>query len=186
MRKRYVSVGLAVAFLGLVVGGLSLTAGAASNGSKLKSWQYNPFSSRAVALPASHQSGQTIVVRTEQTHNTNVDVDGNGQGPGDYFVFRDKVYNRHHVRLGRDNGQCTINFPVNENRFSIDCEVAFHFTGATTAIRSGNIMVEGNLLFSATTTNIAVPITGGSGHYQNVRGEVHVGAGNKIIFHLLP
>jgi hypothetical protein len=188
MRKRHVwYIALAVALLGLVAASLSLSAGATPNAVKFKSWQDNPLTSRAAAVPASHGDGQRLVVRTTQTNNRNVDVEGDGQGPGDYFVFKDKVYNKNGDKVGRDNGQCTINFPANETRFSINCAVAFTFTGAG-GVRRGKIMVEGNLRFTETTTTIRLPITGGSRHYENVRGEVHVGGGNttKIVFDLLP
>jgi hypothetical protein len=74
-----------------------------------------------------------------------------------------------------------------ETRFSLNCAVAFTFKHAG-GVRRGKVMVEGNLLFTQRTTTIRLPITGGSGHYQNVRGEVHVGGGNEteLVFHLLP
>lgn len=184
MNKKYVSIGLAAALLGLVVGTLSLTAGAAPNAVRIRSWQDNPFSSTPAVLPKSHQNGQTLVVTTTQVNNMSVDVAGDGQGPGDYFVFRAGVYNLNDVRVGRDNGQCTINFTANQDGSSINCEVAFHFNGAG-GIRRGKIMVEGNLVFTPTSTTITVPITGGAGHYQNVRGEVHAGGQAEVVFHLL-
>jgi hypothetical protein len=179
--------GLIAALLGLVLGSLSLAAGAAPNGVKFRSWSDNPLSSRATAVPASHEGGQTIMVTTKETSSRGVDVEGNGEGPGDYFIFREDVYNEDGIRVGRDNGQCTINFPANERRFSQNCAVAITFNGAG-GIHGGQIMVEGNLVFTATTTTITLPITGGSGHYQNVRGEVHVGGENvtEIVLHLLP
>jgi len=186
MNKRYVHIGLAVALLGLVVGSLSLTAGATPNGVKFKSWQDNPLNSRAAVVPTTHEGGRTLVVTATRTNGREVDVEGDGEfGPGDYVVFRERILNEDGVRVGRDNGQCTVNFPTNETRFSINCAVAFTFTGAG-GIRRGEIMVEGNVLFTQTTSTLTVPITGGSGHYQNVRGEVHVRGEDEIVFHLLP
>ncbi len=188
MNKRYLHLGLTVTLLGLVVGSLSLTAGAAPNGVKVKSWHDNPLNSRAVAVPASHEGGQTLAVTTTETNSRGVDVEGDGEGPGDYFVFREKVFNEDGVRVGRDNGQCTINFPANETAFSVNCAVAVTFTGAG-GIDRGMIMVEGNIQFTDETSLVPpFPITGGSGHYQNVRGELHPGGeqGDGLVFHLLP
>jgi hypothetical protein len=182
--KKFVwRIGLIGALLGLVVGSLSLAAGAAPNRVRFKSWSDNPFTSGTLAVPASHEGGQTIIVTPKETNSTAIDVDGAGPGPGDYFVFRDNLWNEDSVFVGRDNGQCTINFPANQTRLSLNCAVALTFNGAG-GIPEGQIMVEGNVVFSETTTTVAVPITGGSGHYQNVRGEVHVG--DKLVLHLLP
>jgi hypothetical protein len=183
VKKVYWRIGMIAALLGLVVGSLSLAAGAAPNGVEFKSWSDNPFTSRTSALPTSHEGGQTIILTSKETNSRGIDVEGDGEGPGDYVVFREALYNKDGVHVGRDNGQCTINFPANQTRFSQNCAVAVTFNG-TGGIRKGQIMVEGNLVFSETTTTLAVPITGGSGHYQNVRGEVHVGA--KLVLHLLP
>jgi hypothetical protein len=186
MNRKTLSVGCAAGLLAIAVGSQSLTAGAAMpNDVQFKSWQHNPFGGRAAALPLSHGDGQTVAVTMTQINNTDIDVEGDGQGPGDYFVFRDRVFDENGVRVGRDNGQCTINFPTDESRLSLNCAVAFTFTGAG-ELRRGEIMVEGNLRFTATSGAARLPITGGAGHYKNVRGQVHVGSGNEIVFDLLP
>jgi hypothetical protein len=187
LNKKILSIGLAGGLLAIAVGSQALTAGATmSSGVQFESWHHNPFGGRAAALPMSHKDGQAIVVTMTQIDNTSVDVEGDGQGAGDYFVFRDRVFNDNGVRVGQDNGQCTVNFPTDESRISLNCAVAFTFTGAG-GFRRGKIMVEGNLRFTATSGTDRLPITGGTAHYKNVRGQVQVIGGNEseVVFHLL-
>jgi hypothetical protein len=187
LNKKILTVGLAGALLAIAVGSQALIAGATTpNDVQVESWQHNPFGGRAAALPMSHRDGQTVVVTMTQIDNRSIDVEGNGQGPGDYFVFRDSVFDENGVRVGRDNGQCTVNFPTDESRISLNCAVAFTFTGAG-GFRRGEIMVEGNLRFTATSGTARLSITGGTGHYKNVRGQVHIVGGNEseVVFHLL-
>jgi Allene oxide cyclase barrel like domain len=151
---------------------------------QFESWHQNPFGGRAAALPMSHRDGQTLVVTMTQIDNRSIDAEGDGQGPGDYFVFRDRVFDENGVRVGRDNGQGTVHFPTDESRISLNFAVAFTFTGAG-GFRKGEIMVEGNVRYTATSRTARLPITGGTGHYKNVRGQLILVGEAYVVFHLL-
>ena len=126
------------------------------------------------------------MVRGQEVAGKQVNVNGPRFGPDDYFLFKERLINRAGTRVGTDNIICTVHFPFVQNRFGILCEGTFTFSGRG-GIERGTISVEGVLVYRAGVHSFALAVTGGTGHYQNVRGEVHVPAeGNSLTFHLIP
>ena len=121
----------------------------------------------------SHAGGQTLVVNARATNFQFINVDGRGFNAGDYFVLKERVFNRQQTRrVGRNNIQCTANFPARFSRVAYICEVVM--TLSNSAGGSGQITMEGAPVFRQNTSGFTLAITGGTGHFQNVRGEVHL------------
>ena len=185
MKKAYWATGLAVGLLGVALSALSLNAGAAPNSSMLKSWHSNPLGSRAATVPASHEGSQTFVIRSREINNVDIDVGNEGFGPGDYSIFRERLFNTDGTPVGYDKIQCTAIFPLSQEVISFNCDGVFLFSGAG-GHEKGAITVAGNINFTETSGVFNIAITGGTRHYQNVRGQLLPGKGNAVIFHLLP
>jgi hypothetical protein len=120
----------------------------------------------AVAQAATDISApETIVLISHTVKEANVNVGDKAFGPGDSFMFVTKSFDEtDQTRLGGSHVQCTIQ-PGKDWQF---CTGAFIITGR------GQILGEGAVQFTAETPSIDVPITGGTGDFENVRGYVHV------------
>jgi hypothetical protein len=140
----------------------------------------------AAAMPASHEGGQTIVVGTREVNAKDINVDGPSYGPGDYSVFREELF-RSGRHVGHDNVICMANFPFTRQRAAFRCEGTFTFYGRG-GIERGQVESAGQIVFTANESSSQfIAITGGTRHYQNVRGQLEVPArGNRLILHLLP
>jgi hypothetical protein len=173
MNKKLAAVGL-VGILIAVLAASSLLLGAASASSTQQDLrQANPFTSSGPAgAPGHHAGGQSFRVTQQETSSTNVDVGSPGDTPGDFFVFASRLFNQDQVRVGRDTGKCTANSTAGTTIKSLTCEVAFKFNGQG-GIRRGRIEAEGFVRITGNTPSNNVPITGGTGHYKDVRGQVH-------------
>jgi len=178
-----------VGLLAAVVAALSLVAGmtlasAASTTPATSGWRWNP-SGAAVKLsadvePEGHTDGQTLVITTRPTHDKVINVDGREIGPGDYSVFRDRLFNRRGEPIGYTNAMCWVHFPFNRNTVTNFCQGTFILDG------KGTIQVEGTLQFYADRPPLAdLAVIGGTGHWQNVRGELHL-TETAFVFHLIP
>ena len=108
---------------------------------------------------------ETIVLISHTVKEANVNVGDNSFGPGDSFMFVTKSFDEtDQTQLGGSHVQCTIQ-PGKGWQF---CTGAFIITGR------GQIVGEGAVQFTEATTSLDVPITGGTGDFENVRGYVHV------------
>jgi hypothetical protein len=134
-------------------------------------------------------TAQTFTVLAHATNFLPVDVGSKGFGPGDYAVER-WVLRRSGARVGRLNAQATINFnqtPANPTALYF---LAFTFTG------KGEITGDGSIVLAPTSEGgfrpipFDLPVTGGTGVYQNARGQIHVefltDADARFTFHLIP
>lgn len=186
MSKRLALLGAGIALLGIILGNIGLSSAASPKAAGVQQawgrdvWSGNAQSGASVGIE-SHEGGETLVVTTRELNFKEINVNGPGFGPGDYFIFNERVFQSGR-QIGVDNGQCTAHFPLDERRFTFLCEVSFTYFGR------GEIMTEGRIQFTPETTSLTLPITGGTKHFQNVRGEIHVGGENQtvITFHLLP
>jgi hypothetical protein len=189
MSKRLWATVSVAGLLAAVVGAISLTAGAAPKDQSMKTWGRGLVAVRESATTRdtlSHEGAQTLVVRGREVAGKEVNVNGPRFGPGDYFLFKERLTNAAGTHVGYDNIICTVHFPFTQRRFAVMCEGSFTFFGRG-GIERGKISVEGILVFRPGISSFAIPITGGTGHYQNVRGELHVPAeGSGLTFHLLP
>ena len=122
-------------------------------------------------------TAQTIWVKEVNGRDKMIDLNGRGPSPGDQIVFRADLVNRSGNRVGFDIGQCTLNF--NNQAY---CSATFNLVGR------GQIIGEGRV--SPTAPGGVFAITGGTGNFQNARGEVHlrfyVDLLAKFAFHLVP
>jgi hypothetical protein len=110
-----------------------------------------------------------------------VDLGQKGLSKGDQTVFHDQLFS-HGKRVGDDGGSCTVvDLPRTPSApIPINCTVSFRLPG-------GQLTTQG-FTSSAPTKHLAV--TGGTGSYQNVRGQatlVEFGNGKgSVTFHLIP
>jgi hypothetical protein len=187
-RKLWAAVSV-VAVLAVVLGTIAMGAGASPEARSIGAWGRGMVESRAsvtTPTPLSHEGGDTFVVRGQEVAGKEVNVNGRRIGPGDYFLFKERLTNSAGPHVGYDNIICTAHFPFRQSRFGILCEGTFTFSGRG-GIERGTISVQGVLSFREGVNSFALAVTGGTGHYQNVRGELHVPvAGNSLTFHLIP
>jgi len=119
-----------------------------------------------VARPAALRisEAETIRLVSQPERERFVDVGRSGFSPGDSFVFLDSLMNEtKSLQVGTLLGHCTIHF---EGRGV--CE-------ATLRLRDrGQITATGALNLSEQSRGGTVAITGGTGDFQNVRGQAQV------------
>jgi hypothetical protein len=145
----------------------------------------------AAATPTSQPDITTAQTFTVLAHATNfqmINVDGKDIGPGDYLVER-WALRRSGAPAGRLNDQCTINFNQTPSNPTALCSFAFTFNG------KGELTADSSVVFAPAPEGfrplpVDLPVTGGTGSYQNARGQIHlqfVGpADASFTFHLIP
>jgi hypothetical protein len=107
-------------------------------------------------------SPQTLVLTETQTKSKVADVGKPGIGPGDSFLFISSLTNMADgSKAGSVHGQCTV-----QVGHWLLCQ-AGAFLGD-----QGEISVSG--VISSNAQSIDIPITGGTGVFDNVRGTVHI------------
>ena len=114
MRRKLVLIAAVVAATGLVIGSMSLTSAASSRRTGMEAWGRDALRRLDVQLPKpqSHEGGQTLVLISKSTRPPNEKgVDTGGPGPiGDYFMFRERLFDRTETRVGVIHGQCFRHF----------------------------------------------------------------------------
>jgi len=130
------------------------------------------------AAPRLHQ-GRTITVIEHPTTDKVVDTGAPDDSPGDLLTFRNKLYNAGDTTIiGRDQGGCTRISPA----------LGTWQCAWTNVLEGGQIEVSGPF---SDGHNTVLAVTGGTGRFQNVRGEMELKAiagGTKFafVFHLIP
>lgn len=178
------AMGLALA--GLLAGAAAITAGAATgtaaaDTSAQGGWRGVPAESvaaaesMATASSARRPAGQTLLLVTEEVRSAGVDVGRRGESPGDFFMFEERLYDRSGSRVvGRDSVRCEVRIRT------FSCEGTILVNGR------GKIHVAGALF--GPRDNV-VPVTGGTGHFSGVGGELSVfdlrGGRTLLAFHLI-
>lgn len=108
---------------------------------------------------------ETIVLISHTVKGAEVNVGDQSFGPGDSFMYVTKSFDEtDQTQLGGSHVQCTIQ----PGKGWELCTGAFIITGR------GQIVGEGMIKLTDGTTSIDVPITGGTGDFENVRGYVHI------------
>lgn len=106
---------------------------------------------------------ETIVVTQTTLKEKFVDVGRQGLSPGDSFFDLDSLTDETDgTRVGTLRGQCTFHI----GRWAL-CRAAIVIGDR------GEIFAEGAVRFTEETTTFDVPITGGTGDFDNVRGSIH-------------
>jgi hypothetical protein len=101
-----------------------------------------------------------------------INVGGRGTGPGDYAAER-WVLRRGSAPAGRLNDQCAINFSQAPSHPAALCAFAFTLSGRD------EITADGSVVFAPAPEGFRpvpfdLPVTGGTGRYQNACGQIHV------------
>jgi len=129
---------------------------------------------RTLASPA--KSGtETLVIIQSLPRQQLVDLGDPGPSPGDLLVFASTLANQAGTPIGDLHIACTQNFD----------QVAV-CVGIFNLPRRGKLSVDASPVFPNPTVGM---VTGGTGEFQNVRGEAHIDpqpdGTTKITFHLL-
>jgi hypothetical protein len=133
-------------------------------------------------------TAQTFTVLAHATNFKAINVDGKDFGTGDYLVER-WALRRGSAPAGRLNDQCTINFNQTPSNPTALCSFAFTLSG------KGELTADGSVVFGPVPEGfrplpVDLPVTGGTGSYQNARGQVHLQflgpADASFTFHLIP
>ena len=120
----------------------------------------------------------TVTVIEHPTTDTVVDIGAPGDSTGDVLTFHNRVYDRTTHVVGRDQGECIRISPA---AGTWECTWV-------TILRGGQITVEGQYRDTADTI---LAVTGGTGMYANVRGDMALKAINggteyAFVFRLIP
>jgi Dirigent-like protein len=109
-------------------------------------------------------SPETLVLTETQTKSKVIDAGKHGFGPGDVFLFTSSLTDKADgSKVGTLHGQCTVQI----GRWQM-CEVGV-FIGDR-----GQFVVAGVVEATDQPTAFDLPITGGTGEFDNVRGSVNV------------
>jgi hypothetical protein len=175
MRGRTKVLGVSIALLAMVAAGVTL----------------------AVASP-DLTAARTITVTAKQVDGELVDVDGNGFDPGDLFNYRTVLY-QNGEKVGYENAECGPHFPTTQKRVRFLCRaISATFLGRGQILSAGTFtmsassaarLAKGATLAAATRSvpDITFAVTGGTGQFQNVRGEVDASfSNNRETYHLIP
>lgn len=153
MHKKLIASVVAVAAIGLVIGGVSLAAQGPANNS--------------------HPLVVKLLSRATAIDNF-VDTGPAGQSPGDLYIWTDREFiaTTPNDQLGTADGRCTLIDPAT---LKFDCSITDHI-GQGQPLPAGDIMLAGTLtLIQGTTSTFA--IVGGTGPYRVARGDVIVELG---------
>jgi hypothetical protein len=107
---------------------------------------------------------ETLVLTETDLNGRGVDVGKPGFGPGDSFIFTSSLTDpADGSRVGTVRGQCTLQIGHWQT-----CQVGAFINGR------GEIFVSGVVHSTNQLTAFDLPITGGTGEFDNVRGSVNV------------
>lgn len=183
-RRGMAAIGAATLVAGAALVGAGASAAssdeAASSARAVRSWPNRPTASlaqvqqQASAGARASAAGRTVVFVTKELRDFGVDLDPAGDSPGDFFFFEERVFDSTGRNVvGKDSVRCEAGIRT------FSCEATLLVTG------KGKILVEG-ALFSE--TDNVLPVTGGSGVYQGVGGQLSffnlAGGRTALVLHL--
>lgn len=112
----------------------------------------------AAKAEAASTGSKTLLIRAREVSFADVDVNNDGFGPGDYFLFQEDIrYLDSNKVIGRDSVRCT----VGPSTFICD--------GTIEQFGKGKIVIYG-AVFERRDSRYAV--TGGTGDYEGVGGQL--------------
>jgi hypothetical protein len=115
----------------------------------------------AGATSGPQDAGRVIHLTTKQAYQSVIDNGTPGFGADDIVVFSNDLYQRE-TKIGKDGGTCTVVRPDEGGGLTMQC------TGTNT-LPGGQIAVQG---LAAPGQPFELAITGGTGRYRDVRGQV--------------
>jgi allene oxide cyclase-like protein len=148
MGKRLGILGAVIAVVALVVGAVSPALGSSGHTSAATSGSNN------------QQTIRVLAVFTE--FDANIDVGAPGLSLGDEVVFSGNLL-QHGQQVGRVGLVCTFVSTQNADRVEAQCP-------GTAILPGGQIAVQGVIVNRS--LNFALPITGGSGRYDQAQGQL--------------
>ncbi|MDX6310070.1 MAG: hypothetical protein QOI06_3116 [Nocardioidaceae bacterium] len=165
MKRKFVAAGAAVV---LVTGGgawLGLGSATATTAKpSIHGWPTSVGSASAaktiaaVKAAAAQDGSQVLILRAHQFAHANIDVNGDGFGPGDYFMFEENLrYQGSSDIVGQDSVKCTV------------APTTFICDGTIDLFGQGKIAVY-SALFGPKDSSIAV--TGGTDSFKRVSGQL--------------
>jgi len=177
MKRTFVAAGAAVA---LVIGGgawMGLgSATATTAGPSVHGWPTSVGSASAsktiaaVKAAAAKDGSQVLLLRAHQVSEVDVDVNNDGFGPGDYFLFEERLrYQGGSEVVGHDSVRCT----AGESTFICDATLALFGQGKIAVYAA---------LFGPKDDSLAV--TGGTDSFKSVGGQlqtVNLRHGNELL-----
>jgi len=114
----------------------------------------------SVKADAALSGSQVLLLREHTVRAVSIDVNGDGFGPGDYFMFESELrYPQGTKVIGRDSGRCT----VGPRAFICDATVVL--------FGKGKIVVYGASFPHGAES---YSVTGGTGIYKSVGGQLNV------------
>lgn len=151
--RRIALLTIALAVLGLAIGGVSLASQGPSNNSQPLVLN---LLSRATAI------------------NNIVDTGPTGFSPGDLYVFSDRYFpaSAPEEQIGTVDGRCVLIDPA---AFRFDCSFTNHLAGGG-SLPAGDVMAAGTLTLIEGVTSKAA-IVGGTGPYRTARGDATIKLG---------
>ena len=75
--------------------------------------------------------------------------------------------------MGHNNVRCMRHFPFTIRRVTSICDGTFTFSAGRFHGRA-QIAIQGSVTFTPSANGLTVAVTGCTGHFQNVRGELHI------------
>ena len=108
---------------------------------------------------SAEDDGETLTVVFKDRQEHQVDTDGPGRTPGDYYVFAQRLESRRGRTVGDVYGRCTYHFDGMEL-----CEGVFKITG------KGDISVQGAFPEDFSEP-VILAVNGGTDRYRTAHGE---------------
>ncbi len=149
----------------LTAGAVWFGAGGASAGSgeEKLGWSGRPVTSVAEAQrlsAAGRGDDSTLIVVTRQVRGKYVDVGAEGNSPGDFFLFEERVFNSTDTEIiGRDSIRCELGLRT------FTCEGTIRINGR------GKLRIAGTLFRD---NDNVYPVTGGTRDFRGVGGSMKV------------
>lgn len=134
-------------------------------------------------MPRGVQGDDEMVLIGRTVEEAFIDVNGAGPSPGDYLVFREKVFDEDSKeRVGHLSVQCFFHFPFTPQRVTFYCE------GSLTLVEQGQLTFQGAFVSTEATREFTLAITGGTGEFEAAGGEVlvqFIPEGERLVIHLV-
>jgi len=162
--RRTVLVSIALlAALGVLVGVVATTGSAEAPARRSWGRAWGITLGPDATASAGSEVDQVLRVRLVTTNGAGVDVPPPGDSGGDYVVFTEDMLNQYGRKIGSVVATCMLVFLHSR------CDGTFFFDGHGTLEVAGALPpgVQGQVL----------PITGGTGDFENARGEGHLSEG---------
>ena len=170
MRKRLLIGVLGTALIVAVVGSVTLVGVASPSHTVPNGWA-GTATSRSTLGGASMPTitrATTLHLVFQDTKNTFIDLGAPGVSVGDLNVISGPLWNASRSKIvGFLAADCTLTNP--QRNFLFECEITANLNGAFPA--GSEITLEG---FSSNATHWFNAVNGGTGMYQNVRGEAEL------------